>query len=91
MNSVVTLTDDLKRRHNEYSQCQTTLQTVIEQLPFVKKSIDEHDNFVDTIKPYQDNFAQELISMKQQFNDIRLATYDGNYIWKINNVQEKIG
>lgn len=85
------LNEDLKRIGNEYVQCQNELLPVLQKLPMIKKSIDEENTFVDSMKPNQENIEREILSTTQKFNEIKTVSYDGTYIWKISNVQERMG
>lgn len=85
------LNEDLKRIGNEYVQCQNKLLPVLQKLPMIKKSIDEENTFVDSMKPNQENIERDILSTTQKFNEIKTVSYDGTYIWKISNVQERMG
>jgi prefoldin subunit 5 len=90
-NGIEMLDDDLKRLDMESNQCQNVLQPITNQFPILKKSIDEQNDFVDSIKPNQENVERDISFMKQKLDEIKSVSYDGTYIWKITNVQEKIG
>jgi chromosome segregation ATPase len=88
--AIESLNDDLKRLDTEYIHSQNVLQTVIQRLPTLKQSIDDQNAFVDSLKPIQEIFEEDIRLATQKFNDTRLMSNDGLYIWKINNVQEKM-
>jgi len=90
-NGVEALNEDLKRLGIEYVRRQNELQPILQKLPIIKKSIDEDNAFVDSMKPNQENNQREILSMTQKFDEIKMVSYDGAYIWKISNVQEKMG
>jgi len=90
-NGIETLDDDIRRLDIESGQCQNVLQPITNQFPILKKSIDEQNAFVDSMKPNQDNVERDISFMKQKLDEIKSVSYDGTYIWKITNVQEKMG
>jgi uncharacterized coiled-coil DUF342 family protein len=90
-NGVEALSEDIKRLGIESVQCQNELKRILQNLPTLKKSIDEDNAFVDSMKPNQENVERDILSMKQQFDEMRSMSFDGTYIWKITNVQEKMG
>jgi len=90
-NGIEALDDDIKRLEMESGQCQNGLQPITNQFPILKKSIDEQNAFVDIMKPNQENVERDISFMKQKIDEIKSVSYDGTYIWKITNVQEKIG
>jgi hypothetical protein len=85
------LGSDLQRLRIESDHAGNVLQPIVQELPKIKKSIDEQNTLVDGMKTNQENCTKAVLSMEQQLEDMKSSTYDGTYIWKITNVQEKIG
>ncbi|CAF1227878.1 unnamed protein product [Rotaria sordida] len=88
--SIETLTNDEKHLTNESLQMQITLPTLIEELSKVKLSIEESNSFLEGVKHNQDILNQDLSSLQEKINDLQCISYDGTFVWKIINFQEKM-
>jgi chromosome segregation ATPase len=88
---VATLKEDQQRLSTEAIAYQQTLDTITKNLPKLKTSTQEQNAFLDEIKRNQDIIPQEVETMKQKINDIKTRSYDGTFLWKITNVQDKLG
>jgi len=88
---VATLKEDQQRLSTEAIAYQQTLDTITKNLPKLKTSTQEQNAFLDEIKRNQDIIPQEVETMKQKINDIITRSYDGTFLWKITNVQDKLG
>ncbi|CAF3744782.1 unnamed protein product [Rotaria sordida] len=87
---IETLNDDGQRISNELLQCQIKLQTLVEDFSQVKLSVEESHSFLEGVKHNQDILNQDLTSLKEKINDMQYVSYDGTFIWKITNFQEKM-
>ncbi len=90
LSGIQALNDDLLRIGNESVQIQNELTPVIQKLPLLKTSIDEHHAFVDSMKPFQETLERDVLLAKQKFDEIKAMSYDGINIWRISDVQEKM-
>jgi hypothetical protein len=88
---VEALNDDLQRLHSESISHQHALDPLTQDFSILKISIQEQSAFLDGVKINQEILQQDLVSMEQKVNDMKTNSYDGTFIWKINNMQEKIG
>ncbi|CAF1001423.1 unnamed protein product [Rotaria sordida] len=87
---IETLNDDGQRISNELLQCHIKLQTLVEDFSQVKLSVEESHSFLEGVKQNQDILNQDLTSLKEKINDMQYVSYDGTFIWKITNFQEKM-
>jgi chromosome segregation ATPase len=88
---VETLNDDLQRLATESAHYQNTLNPLTQDLSILKISIQEQNAFLDGIKTNQDLLQQEIASTEQKMNDMKTSSYEGTLIWKVTDVQEKMG
>ncbi|CAF4200261.1 unnamed protein product, partial [Adineta steineri] len=77
--------------NNESLRVQIQLQTLTENIPQLKQSIEESHSFLQGLKQNQDILSQDALSLKEKICDLQNASYDGTFIWKITNVKEKMG
>jgi hypothetical protein len=56
-----------------------------------KIPIQEQNTLIDGTSMNQETLQQDLALMGQKINDMKTCSYDGTLVWKITNVQEKIG
>jgi chromosome segregation ATPase len=87
---IETLNDDGQRLSNESLQSQIKLQTLTEEFLHVKESVEESRNFLEGVKQNQDILNQDFSSLKDKINDMQYVSYDGSFVWKITNFQEKM-
>ncbi len=85
------LNDDGQRLSNESLQSQIKLQTLTEDFSKVQLSVEESHNFLQGVKHNQDILNQDLVSLKEKINDMQYVSYDGTFVLKITNFQEKMG
>jgi len=52
--------------------------------------VEESHNFLQGVKHNQDILNQDLVSLKEKINDMQHGSYDGMFVWKITNFQEKM-
>ena len=88
---VKVLDSDIERVDSECVHSQNALQPIIQELPNIKKSINEQNKFVDNMKTDQETNESDVLLIKQQLENRKSANYDGTFIWKISDVKEKIG
>ncbi|CAF4703091.1 unnamed protein product, partial [Rotaria sp. Silwood2] len=90
LDNTKTLADELERLSIERNRIHNTLQSFIQESSILKKSIEEQNSSIDGIKFNEQISEQDLLSVEQKLNNMNLDPYDGTYLWKITNVQEKI-
>ncbi|CAF3482644.1 unnamed protein product [Rotaria sp. Silwood1] len=84
------LADELERLAIERDQIHNKLQSFIQESTILKKSIEEQKTCIDGITLNEERTEQDLSSLEQNLNTMNLNSYDGTFIWKITNVEEKI-
>ncbi|CAF1083017.1 unnamed protein product [Rotaria sordida] len=87
---IETLNDDIQRLFIESISHKNGLDPLTKDLSILKVSIEEQNNFLDGVKMNQQVLEQDLASMEQKINDMKTSSYDGTFVWKITNVQEKM-
>jgi len=86
-----TLNDDVMRLSSESICYKNALDPFTQDLSQLKVSTQEQNACIDGIKMNQENFQQDVASMEQKVKDMNSNSYDGTFIWKITNVEEKMG
>jgi chromosome segregation ATPase len=84
------LNDDGQRLSNESVQSQIKIQALTEEVLHVKESVEESHIFLEGVKQNQDILNQDVSSLKDKINDMQYVSYDGSFVWKIVNFQEKM-
>ncbi|CAF1036652.1 unnamed protein product [Rotaria sordida] len=87
---IETLTRDEQHLSNESLQMQIKLSKLIEELPKVKLSVEESNTLLKGIKHSQDIVNEDLMSLRDEINDLKYVSYDGTFIWKITNFKKKM-
>ncbi|CAF1099435.1 unnamed protein product [Rotaria sp. Silwood1] len=87
---IETLSDDIQRLFTESIRHKNVLDPLAQDIPILKISIQEQNAFLDGMKINQQVLQQDLASMEQKLNAMKASSYDGTFIWKITNVQEKM-
>jgi hypothetical protein len=54
-------------------------------------SVEESHGFLQGVKHNQDILNQDLISLKENIDDMQNVSYDGTFVWKITSFKEKMG
>jgi len=85
------LSDDTQRLSSESLRYQNTLEFFSEEYSKLKVAVQETNSLLDAHKANQQMLEQNLASFQQQIDDLKNTSYDGTLIWKITNVQQKIG
>jgi hypothetical protein len=85
-----TLNDDVQHLNIASLQSHPKLQTLIEDFAQVKVSTEESHSFLEEVKRNEGIHHQDLSSLKEKINDMQSVSYDGSFVWKITNFQEKM-
>lgn len=90
-NRVNTIRNDQQRLDTELRRSQASIQ-VINQIAFsVNRMLEDITSCAAGLKISQDLSAQQIWSVKQNIGNALSTLHNGTYIWKITQVQEKIG
>ncbi|CAF1097761.1 unnamed protein product [Rotaria sordida] len=79
------LTNDEQHLAHDLLQMPITLSTLTEESSNVKSSIEELNAFLGGVKHNQD-----LSLVQENIDDLQHVSYDGTFVWKITNFQEKM-
>ncbi|CAF4581666.1 unnamed protein product, partial [Rotaria sp. Silwood2] len=90
VSSIEVLKDDGERLSNESLQMKIKTITLMEELSKIKISVEESNVFFEGVKYQQDILNQDLISLQEKIDDLQYVSYDGTFIWKITNLNEKM-
>lgn len=85
------LTDDTQQLSTKALRAQCSLQALSDDLTNLKVAIQETNASIEGLKPNQQVLLQDFDSLKQDVEDQQSVSYDGTFIWRITNVQKKIG
>ncbi len=88
---VAILNEDQQCLSTEVIHHQQAFDSLTKDSSKLKISIQEQDAFLDEIKKNQDIIPQESETMKEKINDVKTPSCDGTLLWKITNVQDKLG
>jgi chromosome segregation ATPase len=91
LGSIQALNDDTQQHSSETLRTQCSLQSLSEDLSKLKIAIQETNTSIESLKPNQQILAQEFASVKQDVEDQQATSYDGTLIWRITDVQKKMG
>ncbi|CAF2080429.1 unnamed protein product [Rotaria magnacalcarata] len=85
------LNDDNARIHNSQIQIQNSILERQNQIDQLKHSIDESVKFSHATQINNRVLETDIESIKEKISDLSgSTTYDGNFIWKITDVAQKI-
>jgi hypothetical protein len=87
---VILSNDGQQCLNNALIQCQKKFPTLTLDFLRAKVSIQETHSFLDGVKHNPDILNQDLASLKEKINDMQPISYDGTFVWKITNFQEKM-
>jgi chromosome segregation ATPase len=91
LGSIQALNDDTQRHSSESLRTQYSLQILSENLSKLKLSIQETNASIGGFKPNQQILQQDIDSLKEDLEDQQATSYDGTLIWRITDVQKKMG
>jgi hypothetical protein len=91
MGSIQVLNDDTQQNNSETLRDQYSLELLLEDLSKVKLAIEETNTSIEGFKPSQQLLLQDFSSLKQDVEDHQATSYDGTFIWRITDVQKKMG
>jgi len=91
LGSIEVLDDDTQQLSSATVRTQFLLQSISENLSKLKTAVQETNIFVEGLTPNQKVLQQDVDSLKQDIEDKQAVSYDGTLIWRITNVQKKLG
>ncbi|CAF1512425.1 unnamed protein product, partial [Adineta steineri] len=89
--SIQILNEDQTRLNTESIHCQNTLDHLTQDVSTVKISMQEQNAFLDGTIVNHEILQQDIQSMGQKVLDMNTNTNNGIFIWKISNVQTRMG
>ncbi|CAF3154047.1 unnamed protein product [Rotaria sp. Silwood2] len=87
---IETLNNDQQRLNNESFRVQNVFPTLTEELSKLKLSVETSNVFLDEIEQNQDILNRVFASLQEKINESQIISYDGIFVWKITNFQEKM-
>ncbi|CAF3008343.1 unnamed protein product [Rotaria sp. Silwood2] len=87
---IETLNNDQQRLNNESFRVQNVFPTLTEELSKLKLSVETSNVFLDEIEQNQDILNRVFASLQETINESQNISYDGTFVWKITNFQEKM-
>jgi hypothetical protein len=87
---IYSLKDELIRLSDSSLQQSESLETTDKVLSMIKTSVEESNNVLSAINTNLLIVQQELSSLKLKFEEQQIASYDGTFVWKISQFQEKM-
>jgi chromosome segregation ATPase len=91
MGGIQALNGDTQHISSELLRYQNTLESFSEDSSRLKVALQETNSLLDADKSNEQMLEQNISSLQQQLDDLKNTSYDGTLIWKITNVQQKIG
>jgi chromosome segregation ATPase len=85
------LGDELQQMSDESLQKSQLVETIDQTLTTLKTSHEESNAGLNALNTNLNLLQQECISLKQKVEEREFISYDGTLVWKITNVQEKMG
>lgn len=82
--------DELLSLSNDSLPLQQSMEKAQEVLSTMDASIKETNSLLDAIHSNISIVEQDLSSLKQVYEDQRVASYDGTFYWKITGVYDKM-
>lgn len=87
---IYSLKDELIRLSDSSLQQSESLETTDKVLSMTKTSVEESNNVLNAINTNLLIVQQELSSLKLKFEEQQITSYDGTFVWKITQFQEKM-
>ncbi len=87
---IETLNDDIQQLSNESLQQSQLIETTEQNLAVLKLSCEESHASLNALNINMTLLQQDCSSFKQKVEERQLVSYDGTFIWKITNVEEKM-
>lgn len=91
LGSIQVLNDDTQRHSSVSLRSQCLLQSLSEDYLKIKIAMQETNTSIESIKPNQQVLLQDFAALKQDVEDQQAISYDGTLVWRITDVQKKMG
>ena len=85
-----TLNSDVQRLSSESLRLQNAIESLPQDFPTLKLSVEEQNVFLGSTRPNQEILQQDVASLSQKIGDMQYVPYDGTLTWKIVNFNEKM-
>jgi chromosome segregation ATPase len=85
-----TLNEDLTRLNSESLQQTQSLETADKVISKIQLSTEESNSMLEGMNTNLNILRQDLLSLKQRYENRQVTSYDGTLIWKIGQFQEKM-
>lgn len=84
------LNETIQRLHNEYTRDEHLVQLILQQLSSLKQSMDNQNTSINQIDEHETSSQEELRIAKQQLEESQMKLTNGIFIWRIDNILQKI-
>ena len=91
LGSIQVLNDDTQQISSQALRTQCLLESITEDLSKLKTSVEETKAFAGGLQPNQEALRQDLASLNQEIEDQQAVSYDGTFVWRITDIQKKMG
>ena len=88
--AVLSLGSDTQALNNETTEDMGKVHELLERAVQLKTGVEEENTSISATQQNLEFSREDLRSLEQVINDNGRVSYDGTYVWKITNVQEKI-
>ncbi|CAF5096822.1 unnamed protein product, partial [Rotaria sp. Silwood1] len=89
-NGSETLNEDIKRLSTESVEYENNLQHLVENVSNMKLAVEEEHVFDEANTRNLEVLNQSLMSSQEKIDDMQYISYDGTFVWKITNIQDKL-
>ena len=88
--AVLSLGSDTQALNNETTEDMGKVHELLERAVQLKTGVEEENASISATQQNLEFSREDLRSLEQVINDNGRVSYDGTYVWKITNVQEKL-
>ena len=88
---IETLQEEVQQISNQTLQQSQLVETSDQNIVTLKSSVEESNATLDAQKTNCDVLYQNILALKQEVEESQYTSYDGTLVWRITNVQERMG
>ncbi|CAF3484521.1 unnamed protein product [Rotaria sp. Silwood2] len=90
VDGIQTLNNDVERHSNESRERQELIENLTRTISLLKLTCTKSNSSINEMKIQQEILLHAIESIRQKLEHTQVPSYDGIFIWKIINVQEKM-
>ena len=88
--AIQTMKEDNQRLNEESRTCNVVSEDCCNRFTQLKLSMNETNSIVEGTQLNAIVLEQELLALQERIDHLQIVSHDGNFIWKITGVHEKI-